>query len=77
MRTTVTFDDDTAAAVEALRHERGLGVSAAVNELIRHGLAAPQPCSAFVQRTSPGHARLDVTDVADTLELLDGSATSR
>ena len=38
MRTTVTFDGDVAAAIEQIRRERGLGVSAAVNELIRTGL---------------------------------------
>ncbi len=72
MRTTITFDADTAAAVERLRRERGIGVSAAVNELVRRGAAAPRPRPAFVQRTSAGHARIDVTDIAETLETLDG-----
>lgn len=38
MRTTVEFDDDANRAVLQLREERGLGVSQAVNELIRRGL---------------------------------------
>lgn len=73
MRTTITFERDTAVAVDELRRLRGIGVSAAVNELVRAGLRnLGQTCPApFVQRTSPGHARVDVTDVAATLDLLD------
>ena len=74
MRTTITFDDDVAAAVERLRRERGVGVSAAVNELVRQALSRPQQRRNFVQQTSSGHARIDVTNVADALELLDGTA---
>ncbi len=75
MRTTVTFDDDTTAAVEQLRRERGIGVSAAVNELIRRGLGRREPRSPFVQNTSPGHALVDVTNVAEVLGWLDEPAT--
>lgn len=74
MRTTVTFDDDVAAAIERLRRERHIGVSAAVNELVRRGLSRSTTPSRFVQRTSSGHARLDITNVAEVLELLDGPA---
>jgi len=38
MRTTVEFDDDAARAIERLRREEGIGVSEAVNRLIRRGL---------------------------------------
>jgi len=72
MRTTVTFDPDTAAAVEQLRRERGVGVSAVVNELVRRAMTAPPRREPFVQRTSAGHARLDLVDVADALDLLAG-----
>ncbi|PVZ11048.1 CopG family transcriptional regulator [Actinomycetospora cinnamomea] len=75
MRTTVTFDDDTFAAVERLRRERRLGLSAAVDELLRRGLRSSDAPPAFVQRTSPGHARVDVRDVAEVLELLEGPAS--
>lgn len=75
MRTTVTFDPDTSAAIEQVRREHGLGVSAAVNELVRRGLRASDPVTRFIQRTSDGHARLDVTDIAETQELLDGPAS--
>ncbi|MGH3981895.1 MAG: CopG family transcriptional regulator [Pseudonocardiaceae bacterium] len=73
MRTTVTFDDDVAAAISQLRRERHIGVSAVVNELVRRGLARGRSSSPFVQRTSSGHARLDITDVAEVLDVLDGS----
>jgi hypothetical protein len=43
MRTTLSLDDDVAAAVQRLREERHVGLSEAVNELIRAGLAAPAP----------------------------------
>ncbi len=75
MRTTVTLASDVAAAVEGLRRERHIGVSAAVNELIRTGLGqADTARKPFVQRTSPMGARMDVANIADVLEVLDGPA---
>lgn len=71
MRTTITFDADTAAAVERLRRERGTGISAVVNELIRQGLNRPRMKAAFVQRTSAGGALVDVTNIGEVLDLLD------
>lgn len=76
MRTTVTFDEDTAAAVEQLRRERGVGISAAVNELVRRAVTRQERAHPFVQRTSAGHAKIDVTDVGAALEFLDGPAAS-
>ncbi|MPY93815.1 MAG: ribbon-helix-helix protein, CopG family [Acidimicrobiia bacterium] len=72
MRTTVTLADDVASAVEELRRRRGIGVSSAVNELVRQGLGRPTPPAPFVQATSAMRARIDVADVADALELLEG-----
>ena len=72
MRTTITFEPDTAAAVEALRRERGVGVSAAVNELIRRGAARRDEQPRFVQRTSSGHALVDVSNIGEVLELIEG-----
>jgi hypothetical protein len=74
MRTTVEFDADTARAVEQLRRDRGVGVSEAVNELIRRALL-PRPTEpAFHQRTEALGLRVDVSNVADALEALDGAA---
>jgi hypothetical protein len=73
MRTTVSFEDDVAAAIEQLRRERDLGVSEAVNELVRRGLSVPEGSRPpFFQRTSDLGQRVDVTNVADALESLDG-----
>jgi len=72
MRTTITLDDDVAAAISQLQRERGVGVSGAVNELIRNGLTVPRPERRFVQRTSAMQARIDVTNVAEAIEVLDG-----
>lgn len=74
MRTTLSLDDDVAAAVQRLREERHIGLSDAVNELIRAGLAAPGRRTAFRQRTASLGLRIDVSSVADALERLDGPA---
>lgn len=72
MRTTVEFDADTAKAVERLRTEHGRGVSAAVNELIRRGMiAAPRP-QPFVPESYDLGLHIDVSNVADALDLLEG-----
>ncbi len=71
MRTTVEFDPDTAKAVKALRAQ-GKGVSEAVNTLIRAGLLAEHSRPPFVQRTHPLGVRIDVSNVADALDLLEG-----
>jgi len=42
MRTTVTLDSDVAEAVLQLRTERGISMSAAINDLVRRGLSAEQ-----------------------------------
>ena len=74
MRTTVTFEPDVAAAVESTRRERQVGVSAAVNHLIRRGLARSARQAPFEQSTSPMGERIDVANVAEALELLEGPA---
>jgi hypothetical protein len=73
MRTTITLEPDVAAAVESLRREHHVGVSAAVNALIRSGLGRSDTAGEpFEQRTSSMGARIDVSNVAEALELLDG-----
>ncbi len=73
MRTTVTLDDDVAAALDSLRRERDIGLSEALNELVRAGLRSKPARRAFRQRSQPLGLRIDVTDVADALETLDGA----
>jgi Arc/MetJ family transcription regulator len=72
MRTTLSLDDDVAAAVQRLREERHIGLSDAVNELVRAGLGDPGRDTTFRQRTTSLGLRIDVSSVADALERLDG-----
>jgi hypothetical protein len=74
MRTTVVLDADVAAAIERLRAERSIGLSKALNTLVRTGLRAKSPRHRFVQRSQPIGLRIDVTNIAETLEQLDGPA---
>ena len=74
MRTTINLDDDVAAAVRRLQDEAGLGVSQAVNRLARAGLAVKPTRTRFRQRTARLDLRFDVSNVAEALEVLDGSA---
>jgi hypothetical protein len=70
----MTLDDDVVKALETLRRERGLGTSAALNELVRRGLAAapPRP-KRFRQRTSDmGAPRVALDDIGTALELVEG-----
>ncbi|MGY1606097.1 MULTISPECIES: ribbon-helix-helix protein, CopG family [unclassified Geodermatophilus] len=73
MRTTVTLDDDVAAAIERLRREEGLGVSEAVNRLVRAGLVPRRDVRPFRQRTAELEFTVDVRNVGDVLDLLDGT----
>jgi hypothetical protein len=73
MRTTVSLDDDVAAAVQRMRAERNIGLSEAVNELARAGLSVPLQRTRFIQRTFPMASRIDVTNIGDALEHLEGS----
>jgi metal-responsive CopG/Arc/MetJ family transcriptional regulator len=74
MRTTVSLDDDVVAAVDKLRKERHVGLSDAVNTLVRAGIAAPQKRRPFRQRTSDLGLSVDVSNVSEALDLLDGPA---
>ena len=75
MRTTVTLDPDVEAAVERLRRERGLGLSEALNHLARAGLAIRTSQPPFRQRRANLGLRIDVTNVAEAIEQLDGPAS--
>ena len=74
MRTTIVLDPDVTKAVQQLRRQRGIGLSEAVNELIRAGLRGKAPRSAFRQRTHALGLRIDVRNVAEAVEILEGPA---
>lgn len=71
MRTTVRLDPEVAAAAERLRRERHIGLGEAVNELARAGLRQKPKPTRFQQRTASVGLKVDVINIADTLELLD------
>ena len=74
MRTTIRLDDDVAAAAQHLSQQEHIGLGEAVNRLARAGLRTgrSKPRS-FRQRTADLGLRVDVSNVADALELLDGA----
>jgi Arc/MetJ family transcription regulator len=74
MRTTITLADDVAAAVEKLRRERGVGISEAVNDLLRSGLNANDSARPFRQTAHDLGSGVDVSNVAEAIETLDGPA---
>ncbi|MET0604156.1 MAG: CopG family transcriptional regulator [Baekduia sp.] len=74
MRTTLTLADDVAAAVEKLRRERSIGISEAVNDLVRAGLVRERPTTPFVQKTHNLGGGIDYSNIANAIETLDGTA---
>jgi len=75
MRTTIQLDDDVAAAVERVRRARDIGLSEAVNELVRAGLREKRPKRIiFRQQSRRLDLRIDVTNVAEALERMEGPA---
>ena len=71
MRTTVTLDDDVAAAIEAERAASGETFRQALNRLVRRGLRHRQPGEVPPLPLLGGRPRVDVTDVSSVLGDLD------
>ncbi len=72
MRTTITLDDDVAAAVDQRRRESDKGISEVVNDLARKGLTVKEPRKPFVQRTHPVGITIDVSNVAEAIAYAEG-----
>jgi Arc/MetJ family transcription regulator len=72
MRTTIELDDDTEAEVQRLRREENRGVSEAVNELIRRGMLESQRREPFVPTSRKLGLKIDVSNIADALDYLEG-----
>lgn len=68
MRTTVSLDDDVAAAVEQLRRKTGVGLSEALNQLARRGLVPSEPAGEVRVATGSIGVRVDISNVAEALE---------
>lgn len=81
MRTTLTLDDDVAAALARRRAERGTGLRQEVNDLLRAGLeAASRPADSpgepyELPTYDPGHAF--VVDHRALKDLLDDEDVER
>ncbi|MGI8944859.1 MAG: hypothetical protein ACR2GL_01295 [Thermoleophilaceae bacterium] len=81
MRTTLTLDDDVAAALARRRAERSTGLRQEVNELLRTGLAATAEASGRAAEPyelptfDPGRAF--ITDPRALKELLDDEDDTR
>ncbi len=71
--TTVTFDSDNAAIIDKLRRDKRIGVSKAVNDLIRRSCVAKSSRHPFQQQTAPLGAQIDIRNTAGVLDLLHGS----
>ncbi|MGQ0591527.1 MAG: CopG family transcriptional regulator [Gammaproteobacteria bacterium] len=80
MRTTLTLDDDVAAALERLRRSRDESPKVLVNEALRRGLKQlnKRPEQRHPFRTTavvPGPCRIgSVDNIADVLTLAEGEA---
>jgi len=72
MRTTINLADDVAAAFNKVRRERSIGVSEAVNELVRTGPAEPGSAEPFRQTTHDLGTGIDFSNVADAIDTVDG-----
>jgi hypothetical protein len=73
MRTTVTLADDVAAAVQRLQRDEGVGLSDALNRLVRRGLVAkPDTRGPFVQQTVSLDLKMDVRNIEEALEIAEG-----
>jgi len=72
MRTTVTLDDDVAAAVRQLRRDESVGVSEALNRLARRGMGVKRQARPFRQKTYRMKELLDITNVEEALDIAEG-----
>ncbi len=71
MRTTVNLTPDLEAEVARLKREQGMGTSEAVVALARRGMLNTADSKPFTQRTRGLGMRLDVSNIAEVLDLLD------
>lgn len=73
MRTTISLDQDVAAALRQLRPREGIGVSEAINRIARAGLTEKPTRKPFRQRTfDMGEFLVDVSNTAEALEFAEG-----
>lgn len=71
MRTTVNLDAEAERVVADLRSDTGMGLSEAVNTLIRRGARLPRVDYAYPAVTFEMGARIPIDRISDVLDLLD------
>jgi Ribbon-helix-helix protein, copG family len=71
MRTTITFSDDVAAGIEKIRRDRGLGLSEAVNDLIRAGLMNERTEQPVEFPTYDMGMSMDVRNIGEVIEAIE------
>lgn len=69
----MVLDDDVVAAAEHLRRTDGIGLSEALNKLVRRGLARHDDVRPYLHRSARLGLKVDVSNIAEVLELLDES----
>lgn len=77
MRTTISLDADVVAEVERLRREQGLGLSEAINALARRGLVPDAAQEPYRFEPTPLRALIDLTNVAEVLDLIEEGGPPR
>ena len=73
----MNLDDDVAREVDRLRRERGLSLSAAINELVRTGMLATGVEYRYEHPSRSMGALVDLSNVAEVLDLLDHSESAQ
>ena len=79
MRTTLTIDDDVAAALERLRKVRDASLKVLVNEALRRGIremnARPKSRQPFRTQTfDPGRVLVSIDDIGEALAIAEGES---
>jgi hypothetical protein len=71
MRTTITLADDVAAGIDKLRRERDLGLSEAVNDLVRAGLTKQEARPPIEFKTYDLGIGIDVSNIGEAIETIE------
>lgn len=68
----MTLAPDVASELAKIRRERGVGLSEALNQLARRGMVHRDPVGSYVQASYAMGMKVDVANIGEVLDLLDG-----
>lgn len=77
VRTTVSLDPDVEAAVEQLRRQDRVGLSEAINVLVRRGMVKSPPTQRHTLPSFDLGIRIDISNIGEVLELMDSDGDAR